>query len=371
MRLGRYLLVTVVLLVAGTLAAGAATATPARVALAKAPAKGPSAAPHTHEVPGRIEALSCGSRSTCYAIASVRRVSRTGIIRITDKGAHSHTTLVKETISASAISCPSAAGCEVLIERRSDDASLVAPVSGKGAIGKPRGLGTTPSVEPSLLTCHQSRTHCILLGASGGIVDAVSIDGSTSSNNALTLPANHVIEAINGLTCPTATQCYAVGQASVNAKQRGFVLPIHNGVVGAPTYVASASDHGLQAIACPSAATCYATGFGHHGLVFTVHNAKVTHTATIPKVVAMYGIACPSVHRCLAAGVDVNQTNGSMKGALVPIHNGKPGAVQTNSAVSAYGGEDGALDPVAGFRGLIEIAGVDNAHQYKTVISSN
>jgi hypothetical protein len=172
---------------------------------------------------------------------------------------------------------------------------------------------------------------------------------------------------INAVACPSATECYAVGTVSIHSKLHGVVLPIHEGVPGAPVYVATASYDGMTSIACTSATTCVSLGSSQFRIfVYALRDAKVTRTTKVASNVGLDGIACQSAHLCDAVGLKSDKRGEG--GAVLPIHNGKPGKLQVTGITQQYtaGGGDGK-GPVAGFRGGIEIIGFARA-SYKTLI---
>jgi hypothetical protein len=353
MKLGRYPLVMAALAVFGILATSSATAAPAM--------KGPPAARHAHDVPGQLTSLSCASRSACFAITLARNDTRFGVIRITDRGAKSHTTLLKESLTPNDLSCPSPEGCEMLAQRRPSAAPVFVPVSAHDVIGKPIALGTAAGVSLANIACHPTRAHCTAVGGNGQTVDVVSVTDGTPTDHDLILPLSVAGIQINGVACPSATECYAIGAASIHNKEHGVVLPIDNGVPGTPVYVATASYDGIISIACTSSTTCVATGFSRfRTFIYALRDGKVTRTSKLASGVEMDGVACQSTHLCDAVGF--KNSKGHQGGAVLPIRSGKPGKLQFTFITQQFtaGGGDGE-GPVAGFRGGIEIIGFAKA----------
>jgi hypothetical protein len=356
MRFGRYPLVAVALVVFGALALNTATAAPA--------IKGPPAARHAHDVPGQLTSLSCASRSACFAITLAKKDTRFGVIRITHKGAKSHTTLLNRNLTPNDLSCPSPAGCELLAQRLPSAAPVFVPVSRHDVIGKPVALGTAPGVSLANIACHPTRAHCTAVGGYNQTVEVVTVTGTTPTEHDLTLPLSVAGIQINGVACPSATECYAVGTVSIHNKEHGVVLPIHDGVPGTPVYVATASYDGIISIACSSATTCVSLGLSQfRTFVYALRDGKVTRTTKLASRVGMDGVACQSAHLCDAVGLKDGKG-----GAILPIHHGKPGKLQVTGITQQFtaGGGDGE-GPVAGFRGGIEIIGFAKAN-YKTLI---
>ncbi len=349
MRLGRYPELVAAMAVVGALSPSAATAAPA--------IKGPPAARHAHNVPGQLTSLSCASRLACFAITLARNDTRFGVIRITDKGAKSHTTLLKKTLTPTDLSCPSPSGCEMLAQRLPSAAPVFVPVSSHDVVGKPVALGTAAGVSLANIACHPTRTHCTAVGGYNQTVEVVTVTGTTPTEHDLTLPSSVAGIQINGVACPSSTECYAIGAASIHSKEHGVVLPIHDGVPGTPVYVATASYNGMISIACMSSTTCVSTGYSQfRTFLYALRNGKVTRTTKLASGVEMDGVACQSAHLCDAVGF--KSANGRQGGAVLPIHNGKLGKLQVTDITQQFtaGGGDGEK-PVAGFRGGIEIIG--------------
>jgi hypothetical protein len=360
MRIGRYPMLAATLLVLGLVAPGAASAVPQ--------VKGPPAAPHTHPISGKLSSLSCATRSVCFAVDSIDKDIRWGVTRIVDKGALTETVRVKRNITLLGIDCPSSAGCTALAERDSDFASEVLTVGIRDSIGKPRVLGASSKEPLTNIACHPTRSHCIAIGGGDSTVQVVTIDGSKVTTHDRVLPArvNHL--SILSIDCPTKAQCYAVGSAEIKGKVHGLVVPIHDGVAGRPTYIASASRVGLLGIACPSVKRCYALGFGHGSFIYTLDNAKLTHSVSAPQSMVLFGIACQGAHRCDAVG-----SRTAVKGVVLPLLNGNINRVEVTSVTPSYGSMrgEGSQGPIAGFRGGIVIAGVDASKQFGSIISSS
>ncbi|HEX3514672.1 MAG TPA: alkaline phosphatase family protein [Trebonia sp.] len=129
---------------------------------------------------------------------------------------------------------------------------------------------------------------------------------------------------LESVSCPTATQCYAVGFGALNSDE-AVLVSIKNGhatnVTDLPAFI------GLYGIACPAASTCYAVGYDNANdadAVTTITNG----TAGAPVEVSGGGewlnsISCPTLTSCYAAGL-VNYNP-----SIVPITSGQPGTAVT------------------------------------------
>jgi hypothetical protein len=342
----------------GLFASASATAAPA--------VKGPPAAPHTFSVPGRMRALACPTTSVCLGITLAAKATRWGVIRITHKGAKSHTRLLPKKYTLEAISCPSATGCEVLAQNTASLADVLLPVRIDGTVGKPRGLGAAGKDSLTTIACYASTRSCTLVGEESNVIKVVTISGATITTHRLTLAKDVLGISIGALACPIATQCFAVGSIDVSGKVRGLIEPVADGVPGDPVEVGGASDLGVVGIACLSVTRCFAVGDGSRAVIYTLTDGTVTHKVSMPKSLILFGVACQSSHLCDAVG-----TKKQRKGVIVPIDHGKHGKPQSTSVTVAYGSEGGAADPIAGYAGGIEIAGIDTAKPNDTIVSSS
>ncbi len=168
-----------------------------------------------------------------------------------------------------------------------------------------------------------------LLGAFGATAVPASAD---------TLIAGQTVAAASGLSgvaCPTSTTCVAVG--STQSATNGLIVPIDNGVPGTAQSDTGTKD--LTAIACPSATTCVALGSNSSGgdvvVTITVGTPDTFATSTpAAGVVQWYGIACPTATECEAVA---HSASGFV---IVPITNGTPGTgvVAITGSYSALSG---------------------------------
>ncbi len=146
-------------------------------------------------------------------------------------------------------------------------------------------------------------------------------------------------QQLNAVACATSANCLAVGVSGSN----GVVVPITNGVPGAPQVVSG--TNGLTGVACSDATTCVAVGSvvqpnrTSNAVVvpITITNAGLVVGAvqTISNVEGLNSVACSSTTSCVAVG------SSSFQGVVVPITNGAAGAAQF------IADDDGGLTGVA------------------------
>jgi hypothetical protein len=356
----RFVAVGAVLSAFALVLSGGASATPT--------AKGPPAARHTREIRGLIDAISCASRSLCVGFGTVPQKGYV-VDTITADGTkvHAHTSMTTGTV---AVSCPSAAGCALIEQKPPSYTDVIALVNKNGTQSKPIGLGAAASSQLNQIACHPTRTHCTLVGGNGSQIYIVVLNGTTATGSTVTLPAGQEVSGIGGLSCPTASQCYAAGAISVGAKLRGFVVSIKIGVANGRLLVPSASYEGLVSISCATATSCAAIGYSQrYSYAYVLHNGKLSHTAKAPKRVTLFGVACETAHLCEVAA-DKQQKTGNPKGAIVPMRNGKLGKPQVSSVTTEYfGGSTEGTAVITAFHGGIAAIGPDLKREKDTILS--
>ena len=205
-----------------------------------------------------------------------------------------------------------------------------APASAGIAVQAVSGTGPLVGV-----TCPTAST-CYAVGVSStqseGVVVPI-IDGTPGTVDAV----SETFELL-GLTCPTPSTCYAVGYTSLH---EGVVVPITHGVPG--TVDAVSGTRLLAAVACPTPSTCYAVGESSSdgGVLVPITNGTpgradaVSGTENVEGI--LEGVACPTSSTCYAVGYHYPEVNGPVR-VVVPITNGSPGATVTLSGKGELAG---------------------------------
>jgi hypothetical protein len=96
---------------------------------------------------------------------------------------------------------------------------------------------------------------------------------------------------LNGVSCPSATICYAVGDL-------GTILATTNGGA-AWNGQNSTSSANLQAVSCPSTTICVAVGDGGT-VLFTNTSGAAWNKQSIPTTAQLTGVSCSSTSYCYA-----------------------------------------------------------------------
>jgi hypothetical protein len=133
---------------------------------------------------------------------------------------------------------------------------------------------------------------------------------------------------LQGIACPTATTCAAVGwKLEGPSKIAGVMVPLTDGHPG--TTLVGEKLGALSAVACPSATTCEAVGENvptTKGEIVSIVGGIFGSPVVVPSVALLAGVACTSA-TCEAVG----QTSGA-RGAVVRITDGTPGRVMAVAA---------------------------------------
>ncbi len=215
-----------------------------------------------------------------------------------------------------AIACADAS-CTVA-GANSSQRAIVGKLSGVTARTVPVGHGLFGL---GSLGCATSSS-CVAGGDGQGVIVSIS-SGAPSAITPLS-----ALAFVNGIACPTATVCWAVGDAHANP-HHGLLVRIDN---DEPGVVHHAPSMYLSGIACATATSCEATGSvpsgaGHEGVVVRIVDGRFGAPRRVPGTSFMSAIACPTT-RCLAIG-NTPPRAGRSKGVVLAIHNGTPSATRS------------------------------------------
>lgn len=141
----------------------------------------------------------------------------------------------------------------------------------------------------------------------------------------------------NGVSCPTETECVAVGG---DASLEGVASTTSD---GGSTWVQGAMAVGepeLLAVDCPSFSVCVAVG---EGASVESSNAGATwHSASLPSPnTTLLGVSCPTVKLCVSVGVSPG-ADGPYQGQLLVSANG--GTSWSSASLPASAGALGSVD---------------------------
>jgi hypothetical protein len=150
--------------------------------------------------------------------------------------------------------------------------------------------------------------------------------------------------SLSGVSCPSASQCVAVGgyQTTDGDLDRGLLLTDSGGswtAAQAPVPANYADDAGLDGVSCLSASQCVAVGSyedtsgDYVGLLltdsggsWTAAQAPLPANATSPDEVSLTGVSCSSASQCVAVGT--YEGNAEYEGLLLTDSGGSWTAAQ-------------------------------------------
>ncbi len=159
---------------------------------------------------------------------------------------------------------------------------------------------------------------------------------------------------LTGVSCASVTFCVAIGYNP----EEPFVVPITDGVAGAPEAIpgygqpGTPTDMDLNGVTCASTVSCMAVGTGEipdppsrimgvgvivpitNGVPGSVQQVSGVGQIGVPDSIIFYGVSCSSATSCVAVGFDTY-----LDGVAVPITDGVAGSevpVQTYELNSVF-----------------------------------
>lgn len=163
-------------------------------------------------------------------------------------------------------------------------------------------------------------THCTAVGSQASGTLAERWNGTTWSTQSTPNPGSGSSFKLTSVSCPTTTNCHAVGQYALPGFPLTFFAQEWNGSawsMQAPPIPASATESWLGDISCPSTDYCIAVGAykdtsGWRGLVER-WNGKTWRIYTSPSLPGgsderLLGVSCSSSTNCIAVGRSGNNS---------------------------------------------------------------
>jgi hypothetical protein len=323
--------------------AGSASAAPTRASVAATP-------------DNQLFGVSCASTSDCVAVGNNQSANGNegGPLVQTWNGKSWKTVGVKLPAKAISgelvgVSCPSATACVAVgLWLNAGDTGFPLAETWNGRTWTPSTLVAGPKGSTAEfingVSCTSAK-NCMAVGDyvtfSGTTALAEHWNGKTWTVSKPPVPAHSVVGDLDGVSCPSATRCIAVGTSATNSG--GFVLAdAWNGKTWSRMSVtppaSSKNDAVMTGVSCSSATNCVGVGSGTAatgrpgGLSgFTERWNGKTWTAgkvSWPKGTSnsyLVGASCRSATSCMVVGyVDINVNDGGNTGrAAAARWNGK------------------------------------------------
>lgn len=242
---------------------------------------------------------------------------------------------------------------------------------GYQASASPRGLtykyngSTYASVTPSNLTAElygdhcQSTTFCMAVGtdyttAATPTPHAEKFNGTSWTNVTTATPSGNTFAELRGVSCSTATHCWAVGRFQTTTKDTALVETYNNTSFSqvAVTPPAGYTAAELNEISCTAVNACTAVGWYDSAsprtpLIFRYNGTSwATQAAALPAGNTggeLNGVSCPTATSCNAVGFYLDGS--SVQHALAQTWNGTS---WSNKSVSdPSGGQEAVLSGIS------------------------
>ena len=264
---------------------------------------GPAASPMVVHLDG----VSCPIESDCWAVGATSS-NAAAVVATTDGGRiWNAQNLPGDVTALDGVSCPTPTDCWAVGTTSLSKGIIVATVNGGSTWNSqslPTGIRTLNEV-----SC-PTPSHCWAVGATSsnvGAVVATTDGGGTWSSQGLpsdigqTLPSG--LYALNGVSCATSSDCWAVGASSSNA---GIVVATTNGGSTWSSQSLPSNVSLLDGASCPTSGHCWAVGAtsSHAGVVVATTNGGGTwDSQRLPSGISILkGISCPTGSGCRAVG---------------------------------------------------------------------
>jgi len=302
-----------------------------------------------------VEGISCPSTAECVAVGTYPDDSGTKeMLALTWSGGSwtaagvplPANAAVDPEVEVPGLSCPSVDQCVAAGTYQDTSGGLVGLLLtwsngawSSASVPLPANAATSSAVSIYAVSC-ASVNDCVAGGSytdSSGNTQGLLLTWSGGSWTAAEAPvpndaASNPWAQIEGLSCPTTTQCVAVGSYG-SQDAEGLLWTWSAGswtVANLPALPGGAndSDSNLYGVSCPSASQCVAVGYyndNQDGLLLTLSSgswtaaeAPVPPGGSTPHVGA---VSCASVNYCVAGGSYVD-SSGQGQGLLLTLSGG-------------------------------------------------
>ncbi|HWD94966.1 MAG TPA: alkaline phosphatase family protein [Acidimicrobiales bacterium] len=251
---------------------------------------------------------------------------------ITDNG---RTISVPNTSALESVSCVTSTQCYAVgLAPSNDDEGVLVSIR--------NGQPTTETPEPTFLGLYGIDCTTASVCYAVGFDTSDDADAVTTITNGEAGPVNEVEpgqgvgEWLNAISCPTSTQCFAVGLVNYYPS----IVPITNGVPGTPVTISDGGDAWyVNGIDCASVNYCVAVGENNNeqGIVSTLVNGAMGTTQVVSGTENLYGAACDTKGDCILTGASVPASNGYSVGTVTDMVNGTLQNTRTVAGTNGFG----------------------------------
>jgi hypothetical protein len=278
--------------------------------------------------------VACASASQCIGVGNVVSSVHSGAAASLDPVSGGLSTgkslhLIRSSGFLNGVSCPSGSACLAVGENLNETRGIAVPLNPDTAMVR---SGQEPHIISGIVmsgVACASRKQCVAVGHdSSGSGVTVALSPATGAilrgQRVQTIRGTGGV-GLEGVACPLATLCVAVGESS--RRSAGVALPLNpaTGAIRRGQSVRDVTHKGiLFDVACPSTTVCLAVGWGAGQPSVAVPIdprtgalSKSQSVRSISERAAMLtAVSCPSRSLCLAVG---NDTGDPSHGQAVPI----------------------------------------------------
>ena len=278
--------------------------------------------------------VACASASQCIGVGNVASTLNSGAAASLNPVSGDLSTgqslqLIRSSGLLNGVSCPSSSVCLAVGENPNGTRGLAVPLNPNTAMvrtGQKRHI--ISGIFMSAVAC-ASRKQCLAVGhdsSGSGVVVALSpaTGAILSGQRVQTIPGTGGV-GLEGVACPSASLCVAVGENS--GRSAGVAVPLNptTGAIRRGRIVQNVTHKGiLLDLACPSTSVCLAVGWGaSQPSVAAPINPRTgallkgqSDRSISAQAAILSAVSCRSISLCLAVG---NDTGDPSVGQAVPI----------------------------------------------------
>jgi len=304
--------------------------------------------------------VACASPNRCIGVGSVASRANSGAAAPLNPVSGDLSTgqslqLIRSSGLLNGVSCPSRSACLAVGENPNETRGIAVPLNpGTAMVRSGQELHIISGIFMSGVACASSK-QCLAVGhnsSGSGVVVALSpATGAISSGQRVqTIPGTGGV-GLDGVACPSAILCVAVGENS--RRSAGVAVPLDpaTGAIRRGRSIQNVTHKGiLLDLACPSTTVCLAVGWGASQPSVAVPIdprsgalSKGQRDRYVSARAAMLtAVSCPSISLCLAVG---NDTGDPSVGQAVPI-DPTTATIVVDQSIQTQAGT-GALNAVA------------------------
>ena len=264
-------------------------------------------------VPGvMLEALSCPTASTCWAVGAATDVAhkhRAVVVKL-EHGAAARIQYLNSRTLLRGVFCTGPETCTAVGEGPNEQGEVA--VITNGVVGPAQSVGSA-GWSLGEVSCASSSA-CWAVGDNGGTLVEIE-EGQPVLQEVL--PG---IVTFDDIACGGTAFCVATGARSLTTES---LLPLLGEEVGTETVIGP----NLIAVGCAPDGACELVGNSYpskplHALVAELHGTVASPPTRVPGVVFLTGVSCPASGVCDAIGN--SSTTVRSRGAAVAVIGGKP-----------------------------------------------